>query len=327
MLRHFLFHRKNNYPLSNHFDGKKFFNPHAKEKFPYFRLLKWLIKRKEAKWPKWVQNHYPCQLPTHLKEKEIAVTFINHASFLIQTANLNILIDPIYSKRISPSALIGPKRVRLPGIPFKLLPPVDLILITHNHYDHLDIPTLKRLKKTHNPLFISGLGNKKILKSHGFRQVIELDWWEKYHYRSSEITFVPAQHFSSRSPFDRNQTLWGGFMVEILGKKIYHMGDSGYGPHFQEIQKTLGSPDVSLLSIGSYKPRWFMKKMHINPEEAVQAHLELDSQLTIPMHFGTFPLSDEPFEQPLVNLEASIKKHRITKIKVLDFGETVLIPN
>lgn len=324
MLRLFLPQRKNTYPLSNHCDGKRFFNPHAKEKFHFFRLLKWLIKRKQAKWPKWVQNHCQCQIPIELKEKEIAITFINHASFLIQTTNLNILIDPIYSKRPSPSFFFGFKRVRLPGVPFDSLPSIDLVLISHNHYDHLDIPTLKRLKKTHNPLFISGLGNKKFLNSYGFKKVIELDWWEKYTYQNCAITFLPAQHFSARSPFDRNKTLWGGFMIEILNKKIYHVGDSGYGPHFKEIKNKLGSPDISLLPIGCYKPRWFMKMMHINPEEAIQAYIELNSKIMIPMHYGTFQLSDEPYEEPLTNLEIAKEKHCATKIKVLDFGETYL---
>lgn len=325
MLRKCLPNRKKPFPLSDHCDGEKFFNPYIKEKLPFYRLLKWLIKRKKAKWPKWVKNTHTCQLPSKLKGKEIAVTFINHASFLIQTGGLNIIIDPIYSKRISPSSFFGPKRVRLPGIPLTALPHIDLVLITHNHYDHLDIDTLKHFKKSHNPLFISGLGNKKFLNSHGFKNIIELDWWEKHVHKDAEIIFVPAQHFSARSAFDRNKTLWGGFVIQIKNKKIYHMGDSGYGPHFKDINQKIGSLDLSLIPIGCYKPRWFMKMMHINPEEAVQAHIELDSKLSIPMHYGTFPLSDEPFNQPLTNLRESLKKHRIAKFKVLEFGETLVV--
>lgn len=320
-----LFNRKKTFPLSDHFDGTKFFNPHAKERFHYFRLLKWLIKRKEAKWPKWIKNSHEYQLPTQLKAKEIAVTFINHASFLIQTKSLNIIIDPIYSKRISPSPFFGPKRVRLPGIPFNGLPPIDIVLITHNHYDHLDIRTLKRIKKNHNPLFISGLGNKKFLNSYGFKNTIELDWWESHIHNKAEITFVPAQHFSARSFFDRNKTLWGGFVIKIKNKTLYHMGDSGYCSHFKEINQKMGAPDISLIPIGCYKPRWFMKMMHINPEEAIRAHMDLGSKLTIPMHYGTFPLSDEPFNQPLINLQESIEKHRISNIEILDFGQTLIV--
>lgn len=312
-------------PVSDHFDGKKFFNPHTKEKFPYFRLLKWLIKRKEAKWPKWVKNSNAVKLPSSLKKSQIAVTFINHASFLIQTASLNIIIDPVYSKRVGPYSLIGPKRVRLPGIPFTQLPPINIVFISHNHYDHLDIKALKRIKEKHNPLFITGLGNKKLLNSHGIKNVIELDWWESYVYEDTEVVFTPAQHFSSRTPFDRNETLWGGIAINTRDKKIYYSGDTGYGPHFKEIYKKFGSFDLAFLPIGSYKPRWFMKMMHINPEEAVEAHLDLQSKLTIPVHYGTFPLSDEPFEQPLINLSAAMEKHNVSSFRVLDFGETLII--
>lgn len=319
------FKQKTNYALSNHFDGKKFFNPHAKEKSPIYRFFKWVIIRKKARWPAWITNTYLFQLPTKLTSNEIAVTFINHASFLIQSKGLNIIIDPIYSKRASPNSYFGPKRVRPPGIPFSELPKLDIVLISHNHYDHLDIDTLKKIREKHNPLFISGLGNKEFLNSHGFKKVIELDWWEKYNYEDVEITFLPAQHFSARSLFDRNLTLWGGFLIKLKNKKIYHMGDSGYGPHFQEIHKKIGSLDLSLIPIGSYKPRWFMKKVHMNPEEAVLAHIELDSKLTIPMHYGTFSLSDEAFNQPLEDLDAALEKHRISNFKILECGETFIL--
>lgn len=317
--------KKYPFPISDHYNGKQFFNPHAKEKFPYFRLLKWLIQHREVKWPNFVANKHTCNLPKNIRKGEIASTFINHASFLIQTVSLNIIIDPIYSKRISPCAFFGPKRVRLPGVPFSDLPLIDLVLISHNHYDHLDLNTLKRIKKAHNPLFITGLGNKRFLNSYGFKKVIELDWWEKHFYQDTEIEFVPAQHFSARTLFDRNRTLWGGFVIRTQEKTLYHAGDSGYGPHFKEIHQKIGRPDLSLLPIGCYKPRWFMKKMHINPEEALTVHMELGSQLTIPMHYGTFPLSDEPFDQPLSNLSEAIERRGISGIKVLKFGQTIII--
>ncbi|PWU04279.1 MAG: hydrolase [Verrucomicrobia bacterium] len=322
---HLFSKRKRLYPHSDHCDGEKFSNTHVKERYPLSRFIKWRIIRKPHKWPKWVQNRHPYQ-PPNLKENEVAISFIYHASFLIQTMNLNILIDPIYSKRASPVSFLGPKRIRLPGVPYSTLPPIHLVLLSHNHYDHLDIPTLNLLKKTHNPLFITGLGNKKFLKSEGLLKTLELDWWEKHKDSEINITSVPAQHFSSRTPFDRNHTLWSGFVIEIQNKKIYHAGDTGYSPHFKEIYKKLGAPDVSLLPIGCYQPRWFMKMMHTNPEEAVQAHMDLHSKLSIPMHYGTFPLSDEPLHQPLNDLEIAIKKHRISNVKVLEIGETIIIP-
>lgn len=321
----FLSEKKGLFPITDHYDGKRFFNPHAKEKFPYFRLLKWLIKRKSPKWPKFIANTYECHLPKDIKKGEITSTFISHASFLIQTATLNIIIDPVYSKRVGPYGLLGYKRVRLPGVPFNKLPSIDIVLISHNHYDHLDINTLKRIKKIYNPYFVTGLGNSKLLKSYGFKKVIELDWWENYCYEDTEIEFVPAQHFSARTLFDRNRTLWGGFIIRTQNKTLYHAGDSGYGPHFKEIYKKIGRPDITFLPIGGYKPRWFMKMMHINPEEAVEVHLELGSKLTIPMHYGTFPLSDESYDQPLIDLEEAITKRDISGIKVLEFGETIII--
>jgi L-ascorbate metabolism protein UlaG (beta-lactamase superfamily) len=313
-------------PISNHFNGKKFFNPHSNEKFHFFRLLKWLIKRKEAKWPKWVKNNLTSNLPISLNAPHIAITFINHASFLIQTPNLNILIDPIYSKRAGPLPFIGPKRVRLPGVPFSDLPNIDIVLISHNHYDHLDIPTLKRIKKFHhNSLFITGLKNKALLKSHGINNVVELDWWKTHTHDCADFIFTPAQHFSSRTLFDRNNSLWGGFIINIHNKKIYFAGDSGYSPHFKAIHNEVGHLDLALLPIGAYQPRWFMKPVHMNPQEAVQAHLDLNAKLSIPMHYGTFPLADDPFDQPLIDLRQAMQKYKVSNIKVLDFGQTHFI--
>lgn len=312
-----------NISISGHFDGRKFFNPYVKEKLQTFRLLKWLIKRKKANWPKWVKNRTLAELPVSIKDSQIAITFISHASFLIQTPTLNILIDPVYSKHVGLFSFIGPKRVRLPGVPFSKLPFIDLVLISHNHYDHLDLPTLKKIKRqNHNALFITGLGNEKLLNSNGIKNVIELDWWESEIVKDEKIIFTPAQHFTSRTPFDRGKTLWGGFVIETGGKKIYFAGDSGYGPHFKEIHSRVGALNLALLPIGAYKPRWLMKPMHMNPEEAIFAHLDLKAKLSIPMHFGMFCLSDESCEQPLIDLEKAMKKHKVSKIKILDFGQT-----
>lgn len=309
-------------PISDHFDGEKFFNPHAKENLPYSRLIKWLIKRKKAKWPKWVKNDQQYELPVSPTGSKITVTFLSHASFLVQTSNVNILIDPVYSKRVGP-LFFGPRRVRRPGIPFSQLSQIDIVLISHNHYDHLDIPTLKRIKNEHrNVLFITGLGNKKLLNSHGIKNVAELDWWESLRQEDMDILYTPAKHFSSRTLFDRNKSLWGGFIISGHSKKIFFTGDSGYGWHFKEINTRMGAVDLALLPIGAYKPRWFMKPMHMNPEEAVHAHFDLDAKLSIPMHYGTFCLSEEPINEPLVRLFEAIKKYKIPNIKVLDFGQT-----
>ena len=315
-----------NIPPSDHFDGKKFFNPHVDTKNRFSKFLKWRLSQSErTPWPKWVENNHSPQLPASLKHSDISVTLINHSTVLIQTPSLNILTDPIYSNRASPVNFLGPKRVRAPSIPFEKLPPIDVVIISHNHYDHMDMPTLRKLQASHNPLFITGLGNKALLSKYKINNVIELDWFQTYTNDKAIFTFTPAQHFSARTPFDRDNSLWGGFSIKINDKNIFFAGDTGYGPHFKEIAEKLGTFDLALLPIGCYLPRWFMKPMHLNPPEAVQAHLDLNSKVAIPIHYASFQLTDEAIDQPLIDLETALQESKVQNFKVLEFGENFLI--
>lgn len=292
-------------PASDHFDGKVFFNPtlpQGSASNMWKGLSMWFMQEK-PEWPKNLQNGGTPQLTLPLEKHQVALTFINHASFLIQLPGLNILTDPVWSKRVSPFSFIGPARAREPGIAFETLPKIDVVLISHNHYDHMDRVTLLRLEKQFSPKFLVALGDAARARSWGLKNVQELDWWENTAVApTTVITFAPTQHFSSRGLFDRNHSLWGSYMIEHHGKRIYFGGDAGYSAHYKTIQQRLGDVSVALLPIGAYEPRWFMKNMHVNPTEAVEAHKDLRAKHSIGMHFGTFQLSSEQYDQPAKDL-------------------------
>jgi L-ascorbate metabolism protein UlaG (beta-lactamase superfamily) len=292
-------------PLSDHYDGRLFFNPTLPKGFAHSRrqVLKMLREPRSA-WPAWVENHGVPRLDEKLGANEIAITFVNHATFLIQTAEVAILTDPMWSERASPFRRIGPKRVRAPGVPFNDLPAIDIVLVSHNHYDHLDVATLARLRQRFSPTVLAAAGDGRLIAPLGFSRVHELDWWEQVRLRDTlAITFVPAQHFSARGLFDRRKSLWGGFMIESHGRRIYFGGDTGYSTHFANIRSRFGPPDVAMIGIGAYEPRWFMQPVHMNPAEAVRAHRDLGSRRSIGMHFGTFQLTLEAIDQPRIDLE------------------------
>ncbi len=298
-------------PRSNHFDGKRFFNIcHTRRSFWVF--MQWFLSRKPAQWPKHIDiDNQDIPMP-RLSEDALEATFINHSTVLLQWSNINILTDPIWSERCSPLSWIGPRRVHPPGIDFEHLPPIDLILLSHNHYDHMDIPTLKRLQAKNNPLIITGLGNRLLLKKHGFEKVYELDWWQEIELENGlKVIFVPAQHFSGRHLGDRDSTLWGGFILQQPHGVVYFAGDTGYGPHYRQIKERFGSPLLSILPIGAYQPRWFMQPAHQSPQEAVLAHRILGTHRSLAIHFGTFPLSDEQIEDPSSALTQALSLQQI----------------
>jgi L-ascorbate metabolism protein UlaG (beta-lactamase superfamily) len=259
---------------------------------------------------------------------EVVVTFIGHATVLIQSAAGNVLIDPVFSRRASPLSFAGPRRVRAPGVQFDDLPPISLVLLSHNHYDHCDLAALQQLERRFHPLVLTPLGNGRLLRSAGLTQVEELDWWESASGVPLPVTVTPAQHFSARGPFDRNRALWGGFLVEVGGQRILHAGDSGYGPHFPEMGKRLGRIDLAFISIGAYEPRWFMKDIHMNPAEAVQAHLDLNAQRSIPIHFGTFQLTPEGIDEPVRGLAKALRERGVSQERfgALEVGESLVLP-
>ena len=262
------------------------------------------LKYRRKPWPDWVPSEYGERPPAVVPHGQARATFINHATVLIQTDNCNILTDPIWSYRCSPFSWAGPRRHRNPGLRFEDLPRIDVVLISHNHYDHMDLPTLRRLQATFQPRIITGFGNGSYLNNRGIRMVEELEWWDPATTTAAcpKFTFVPAKHFSGRGLFDRNKTRWGGFTIETSSGCIFFAGDTGYGPHFREIAERFGQIDLSLLPIGAYEPRSFMCPVHMNPAEAVQAHLDLKSAQSMGIHFGTFRLAFEGMDDPANDL-------------------------
>jgi L-ascorbate metabolism protein UlaG (beta-lactamase superfamily) len=310
---------------SDHFDGKCFYNPTLPKGFSAVTGAYKMINAKRGWWPSSAGNEGIPRLHEKLGPADIAVTFVNHATFLIQMPGVNILTDPVWSERASPFRWIGPRRIRKPGIQFDELPKIDLILISHNHYDHLDIDTLKKLNERFSPEVLAAAGDRKLVESTGLRNVLELDWWEDVQFSSHlKVTFTPTQHFSARGLFDRQHSLWGSYMIHNLGRRIYFGGDAGYSSHYSEIKRRLGSPDIALLGIGAYEPRWFMRPMHMNPAESVKAHDDLESKQSIGMHFGTFRMSAEAFDQPREDLKMALLKAGISqgKFVTLHEGET-----
>lgn len=314
-------------PSSDHFDGGRFHNQEQTPVKSLWSVLYWRLTGDRQPWATVVEPMEDIVLPGPTNDT-VVVTFINHASSLIQTGKINILTDPQYNERASPVSWAGPARVHAPGVPYEKLPKIDVVIISHDHYDHMDEFTLKKLQKDHNPLFLVGLGNDAHLKSFGITEkVITLDWWQLYDVDGAEVTFVPAQHFSGRGLFDRDATLWGGYVIKIDHANLFFAGDTGYGPHFKEIQKRFGSMDLSMIPIGAYAPRWFMKPMHVNPEEAVLAHVDLQSKKSFGIHFKTFQLTDEPYDQPVIDLEVAKKKYNIDANDFIapEFGQSFIV--
>lgn len=293
-------------------------------------VLNWQLSKIFKKLPSLNPSDYEFEVLKNdgklLKENQtnLSATWIGHASLLIQLDGKNILTDPIWSERCSPVSFLGPKRYTPVGISMEDLPPIHIVLISHNHYDHMDIPTLKELEKRFSPYFFVGLKNSEFLKSEGLKKVIEMDWWDMSTVLNLEIHFTPTQHFSARGLFDRNKTLWGSFVVRSTENSFYFAGDTGYFSGFSEIGKKFPNLDLAILPIGAYEPRWFMKSVHMNPEDSVQAFLDLQAKYMIPMHYQTFILTDEALDEPLkfTKLEFEKRVKNLSRLIDLKIGET-----
>lgn len=311
-------------PPSDHFDGRHFFNPEAPSGRFLLDVARCAGLTPRRPWPRWVENCARPALPSSLPQGQVALTFVNHITFLIQFQGLNILTDPVYSERVSPLRGIGPKRVRAPGLPFDQLPPIDLVLISHNHYDHLDLDTLARLEAAHRPCFVAGLGNRAFLREFGLKTVHELDWWQTLELPRVTLTMTPAQHWSGRGARNRNRSLWGGFHVRSGGMSAFFAGDTGYWSHFRDIRRRLGTVDLALLPIGAYAPRHFEGEQHMDPQEAVRAHLDLAARTSVGTHFGCFQLADEGIDDPLLELALARARHGVSPeaFLALETGET-----
>jgi len=284
-----------------------------------------MLREPRTRWPARIDE--PPQRPAPLDGAVAVVTFIGHATFLIQTAAGNFLTDPMYSDRAGPFGLLGPRRVRQPAVRFEDLPAISTVLLSHNHYDHCDRPTLARLARRFDPVVITPIGNGALVKSTGLRKVEELDWWQDAKTSPLPLTLTPAHHFSARTPFDRNRALWGGFLIAIAHRRIYFAGDSAYAPFFREVRRRFGPIDLALLPIGAYEPRWFMQAVHMNPAEALQAHLDLEASESIAMHFGTFQLTTEGIDEPVRALEQARLAHHVepSAFRAIGFGESVRV--
>ncbi len=312
---------------SDHFDGERFFNPHAPHGRTVDEVRRWRRTRQKQSWPRRVEDP-PCPPPARAAPGQIAATFIGHSTFLVQIGGICLLTDPIWSERCSPVSFAGPRRARPPGQPLDALPGVDLLLVSHNHYDHMDLPTLRVVRKRWAPRVATGLANAHHLAKAGIHSAVELDWWQTTDLAGARITYVPSQHFSARGLYDRNRSLWGGFVVEAGGAVVYFAGDTAYCPYFAEIGRRFPRIDLALLPIGAYEPRWFMRRHHVDPEEAVRAHLDLRARHSIGMHFGTFQLTDEPIDAPVMALREARDEAGVTEdaFRVLGFGETRVFP-
>ena len=295
-----------NGPVSDHFDGTRFFDPAGAPPRSRADLLRWQIGSRwrgmRAKWPVWAPSPYVDRPPTQVKGESWRISYVGHASWLVQTAGLNLLLDPVWSRRASPFRMVGPRRVNDPGIAFANLPPIDAVLVSHAHYDHLDLPTLSRLAAAHRARVITPLGNDTIMRNHDPSIAAEAcDWDQSVKIGDGiAVTAVPTRHWSARNLSDRNMSLWASFVIEAPGGRIYFVADSGYGDgiYFRRVRDRYGPLELAILPIGAYEPRWFMRDQHMNPAEAVQALLDCGAKTALASHYGTFQLTDEAIDAP-----------------------------
>lgn len=295
-------------PVSDHFDGLRFSDGRPVTK-GFGDFLRWQAERGD-------RERFPEHYPTPPQDKPpqrvdgVRIAHIGHASFLLQIGGLNILADPVLSERASPFSFFGPKRVNAPGIAFADLPKIDVVLVTHNHYDHLDVETLGRLHRRDDPRMIMPLGNDAIVREAVPDVRAEAHDWGTRLQLSETVaaTLVPSYHWSARGAMDRRMALWCSFILEGGGKRIFHIGDTGYhdGSLYERLGREHGPFDLALLPIGAYEPRWFMRDNHMNPEEAVNVMLALRAEQALGHHWGTFQLTDEGIERPLAALSAAM---------------------
>jgi len=313
--------------FQSRFDGRRFHNVPDRAQAGGLHVTWWLMNRDLGPWdPADTPRETGDPPPRTVESDSARATFVNHSTVLLQLAGRNVLTDPIWSDRASPVPFAGPRRMHPPGIRFDDLPPIDTILLSHNHYDHLCLETLRRLHERDRPTIVTGLGNAPLLTRHGLGPVTELDWWQE----TGDVirtTYVPAQHFSGRGLFDRNRALWGGFFLRWEGGSIYFAADSGAGPHFAAIRGRLGAPDFAMIPIGAFLPRTIMAPVHMSPAEAVEAHLEVGARRSMAIHFGTFPLADDGQWEPAEELARARAAKGLSpgEFMVPGFGEGVEI--
>jgi L-ascorbate metabolism protein UlaG (beta-lactamase superfamily) len=300
-------------PPSAHFDGATFFNPDGQKPRGFRDLLRWQFGGGRTRWPRtWPSPFAPARPDAMVAEGALRLTMVGHATLLVQLGSLNILTDPVWSARVSPLSFAGPKRVNAPGIDFANLPRIDVVLLSHNHYDHLDLATLARLRAAHDPLVITPLGNDAIVRAAvADMRIAARDWGESVEVEAAAIHVEPAHHWSARGARDRSMALWCGFVVETPSAKVYFAGDTGFhaGRNYNAMAERHGGFRLAILPIGAYEPRWFMEAQHQNPEEAVEGMKLCNAAFAAGCHWGTFHLTNEAIDEPrqrlLTALDAS----------------------
>jgi L-ascorbate metabolism protein UlaG (beta-lactamase superfamily) len=306
-----------------HFDGRRFYNPDAPQAPGLLDALRWKLTSRPEPSSRFISDVEPSIPPRRVEGAGLRTTLVNHSTVLLQQRGSNILTDPIWSDRAGPLGWTGPRRRRKPGVSWEDLPPIDAVLISHNHYDHLDLATLRLLAARGDSTFIVPARGARLLRFENIGPVHELDWGESLSLPAFTIHCVPALHWSSRGIYDRNKTLWCGYVIECRERLVYFAGDTAFGRHFALIREKFGSPRLALLPIGAYQPRWFMSRIHMAPDEAVRAHAILAAETSIAIHHGTFQLSDEGINTPKQQLIACAQHQSFL---VLENGQFADIP-
>lgn len=317
----------------HHTDGG-FRNIHLKEDRGFFRFLKWRWERMWKDRPSADSYNFPLANNEaaflRSNRERTTLTWIGHATMLLQVKGITILTDPQFSERASPVQWAGPKRIVPPGIKMEELPHIDIVIISHDHYDSLDTNTVRKLRSRaggDKTAFFVPLGLGEWFQRLGVTNVMEMDWWDEQQRDGLRIIATPMQHWGKRSPFSRNEHLWASWVIITDDFRFYFGGDTGYSPHFRETGDRFGPFDLVALPIGAYEPRWFMRHHHIDPAEAVQAHIDLRSKRSVAMHWGTFILTDEPLDEPPVKLKTAMKETGLSdeEFLVLKHGETIVL--